>query len=851
MGAAAFALGLALAGPQAAGQAVAEDSEPSAPAASADSGDARGGASRGGRAVGQARPGRVVQRDADPPARGAAAVRRAAADAERGGEVGTDAGDSGAELEQPVVEVRVLREPEVLPADPVEVVVADPVDVAAPEDAEAIAYFSTGVTPPATPMAPAVPAVLPSATAADVAESVAGLNAAVSGFFDSVSRLLSSLPANPVGDFLSGALLLTRRTLFNDLPQAQPSVFGVTASGLIEGSVAVDTEGDILTASLTDAPDFGTVQFDSTGGFAYSPGPEFAGIDSFTVSVSDGGFNLLAPAGGRSIEVTVPIGTVSATGAGYGAGKCDYGAKGCVLYPGEGLYFNQYGLGHKFQIFNMTNYRVVVADYVPVADRFPYYDDGLVTLQPYTENDVVDQTGRSPWYVVLNTSSKGYGTASCRSDGSGCYYPDPTWRTDAFASVAVLLDYGCFQDKCYNTLGKEYDFDPNSSLTWGNSVNPITGADVKRVYDAMLKYNANVFDANCNNWGCNSYANQNKKEFQNVTADTAALLQAGIKSDGQSAVAESINPTPQSKNNVTLNWKAVARPQPVPDSPWWVKIGRFATDNLLGPVLKTAGVAEAIAGAITSQVKNLLGPVSADDVQREITFEGTTAGIQQVLLPYSLSRVIVSAPNSLTAKGDLVFTLPSCVGGNRDRGCPSQVPTPSSSDSYIAAWRFHDLEYVMPNRYDYSFTTQFEAKPYQPETKGVKQSNAGFTMVSDKQTVSNPTYQVGESDSLRLKAFVGAGVDAALGEDFSQKGCSGDITTDCTTFTVKTLDGKPAAGVEVTVGADRRATLRANEPGTYVVQARYDWQLLRPLTDTNADGWYRDYVLATMEVKVS
>jgi len=307
VGAAAFALGVALAGPLPAGYAVADDSEQDAAAASQDSGGARGGAVREGRTSGQVRPDRVARGvpdptargAADPPARGAAAVRPAAAPAAQA------RGD-----EEPVLESAPRQRPGAR-ADPVDVPDAgadgDPLPVPAPQSVEPI---------PAMPVAGvgrfgATAADVKQPVAGSIAGLIAGLNAGVVGFFDSVSRLLSSLPSGLLGDFLSGALLLVRRTLFDQAPTADPVQMTTNSLGQIQGDLgARDPEGDPVRFEVVEAARFGTVEISEDGQYAYTPGPDFLGEDSFIVEVTDtnGGFNLLGQAEGRSsyIEVRLP-----------------------------------------------------------------------------------------------------------------------------------------------------------------------------------------------------------------------------------------------------------------------------------------------------------------------------------------------------------------------------------------------------------------------------------------------------------------------------------------------------------------------------------------------------------------
>jgi hypothetical protein len=135
------------------------------------------------------------------------------------------------------------------------------------------------------------------------------INAAVVDWFDSTSASLATLPRGPLNELASGALLLVRRSLFNQLPTAGNSVQLTTNRvGQVSGVIgATDPEGDPLTYTLTGLPEFGAVQITQAGEYTYSPGPDFAGIDSFSVTVRDGGFNLLNPLSDRAAEVSVKV----------------------------------------------------------------------------------------------------------------------------------------------------------------------------------------------------------------------------------------------------------------------------------------------------------------------------------------------------------------------------------------------------------------------------------------------------------------------------------------------------------------------------------------------------------------
>jgi hypothetical protein len=76
---------------------------------------------------------------------------------------------------------------------------------------------------------------------------------------------------------------------------------------------AVDPEGDALIYSLAETPQYGTVQIAADGTYTYIPGADFAGIDEFTVAVTDPGFNLLQPYASR--QSLVAVGVPNACGA--------------------------------------------------------------------------------------------------------------------------------------------------------------------------------------------------------------------------------------------------------------------------------------------------------------------------------------------------------------------------------------------------------------------------------------------------------------------------------------------------------------------------------------------------------
>jgi len=104
-----------------------------------------------------------------------------------------------------------------------------------------------------------------------------------------VADLFTGLLA-PIQELFEGALLLVRRTFFNQAPMVSPVQLTGQGEGPITGTIgAVDPEGDPLTYSITTDPRYGTAVIDAAGTYTYTPGPGFSGTDSFIATATDSG----------------------------------------------------------------------------------------------------------------------------------------------------------------------------------------------------------------------------------------------------------------------------------------------------------------------------------------------------------------------------------------------------------------------------------------------------------------------------------------------------------------------------------------------------------------------------------
>ena len=206
-GAAAFALGLSLMGPQALGVAAADTGDSGDAAVAVGSTEGRADATRTGRAGRQLGAGRPAQREVPTQSRGAAAVRPAKVPSATANRVGAPAA-------RPVVVE--------LPLEAVDAAAAKTVP-----QLQLPARVTPRRTSAVTGRSEAGAAVASLTRPVAVVPSVPGLTAlrdaigaAETTFFNTLENILVDLPANDVSNFLAGALLIVRQKLFNQAPQA-------------------------------------------------------------------------------------------------------------------------------------------------------------------------------------------------------------------------------------------------------------------------------------------------------------------------------------------------------------------------------------------------------------------------------------------------------------------------------------------------------------------------------------------------------------------------------------------------------------------------------------------------------
>lgn len=168
--------------------------------------------------------------------------------------------------------------------------------VQAPEAPAGATADEAEPVPPADvkrPPAPAPSSLLPPKTWNDIATDI------VERWSEGTIAWIKTLPASDDAKAnLEATMWSIRRTFFNLAPTIDP----VQIDGLVDGDISGklngdDAEGDQLIYRLVNRPKFGTVVFDDEGGYTYTPGAGFAGVDSFSVMAIDAGLhlNLLNP----------------------------------------------------------------------------------------------------------------------------------------------------------------------------------------------------------------------------------------------------------------------------------------------------------------------------------------------------------------------------------------------------------------------------------------------------------------------------------------------------------------------------------------------------------------------------
>ena len=280
VGAAAFALGVALAGP---GLAVASADGTDTAATTASDTPSQTSAAADATAKSTAARSRRGGAPSEAPARDTAAARTAA----------TETGRTAARVAGKPAQARRANRgaptamTPVSPTGPSSATTSQQPAPATIDRPAASSSASAEVAPAIAPTVDVATTAQPVAAKPVAALSIAGASATAAAT-DPISALFG-----PIGSFIEGIGLLIRRTFFNQAPTVAPVQLTGQLEGTITGTIgAVDPEGDPIIYEITGRPVHGNITLGSDGSYTYTPGTDFTGRDSFTVSAIDTGFHL-------------------------------------------------------------------------------------------------------------------------------------------------------------------------------------------------------------------------------------------------------------------------------------------------------------------------------------------------------------------------------------------------------------------------------------------------------------------------------------------------------------------------------------------------------------------------------
>ena len=662
---------------------------------------------------------------------------------------------------------------------------------------------------------PAPAAATSSASAADGkggccedAAPVDNLNAVVQGFLHSSANWLATLPVNPATEFLSGALLLVRRSLFNQAPVASSTQTVTISDGVGQGRIiAADPEGDPLTYTITKAPRLGTVVIDAAGNYTYTAnGPDMV-VDTFTVAVADQGFNLLQPSSERASAVQVLLSASPLVGSGWDSVQ-------------------------RFQIVNTTNHILWLQEsrWVEVHDFATFYNNGPKAYESCSENnfcltDKASDLGRKDlrWTAlapgeVLDAAIE---TSYQREDAIG-HWLNLDFRNSAGQSWLVQITPTVIQNDAaakiegrwtahtgntYVGEGQPWELDPNNSKrifltesgtathnissdatwittppascgfcrqTWANSDKPFTLIPID-VFRNML-----ALDGSGPFYG---------REYSNVSYVPITDKQVGTDDKNQPLNLDNLSG--QALNKATYKWTVTSDPGPQPSSPWWHEYASQGVTKLADSLLG-GFVGDAIASFVNTQLG--LDPPKIKEPVTASGFADLTAA------PYSKAILLTSGPK-YNVNGDVVLRFGK------------------------TAFSFKDMPFQIVEANTTKYTATFIQQPIQTT------DNEGFQLTGEG--ASLPTYKVGSENPLEIRAFVGTGLLAAPGEDFSARGCSAKVTTNCTTFEVdrSKAEIKMFSGRAMLVPKATDLTA-VGQKDNVEVTATYSWELPAAGVDT-------------------
>lgn len=755
---------------------------------------------------------------------------------------------------------------------------SDPMLIAAP------------AVPPATPAAE-TPAGVPvqaqtpiaRATVASPSNPLAAVDGAVQNWFSSVTDWLAEIPANPVADLFEGALLLIRRSLFNQAPtaQVQQDFVGAPPDFQVVAAIdATDPEGDPLTYTLTADPTIGTVTLAADGSFSYTPNdPARFETDEFTVKVSDSGFNLLDPFSDRSTMVSV---TVAPTGVvGYSQGFDIINLTDKVLwltkagvndktagYPQD--WVNDSCNDHGFCLNSMVGRALQPGEAIPFQATT---DPNIFVYMMFSSNDGSNWGVRVlPRYKNSETIIDSfYAEASIGPYIDGGYYlsadwpeaddwkiPDrPEWAWPVGATPGVVRSLTDRTDLGWRATRTKTIVDWTYVRTGSWSTTPLQPVAYSTQNGNRLFLTQGIgqtytiaADATWSgappSWCGYCQPVDTVKNGIGPALDPQTVLNNFLKAnpaapDGTNYPQYQNDFTPQYQNLKFLNF--VTDLAGADETGSRIEVLNEAGNE--GVTVSRSGSVELNPGPGTEQDPNApwwKGPASQ-------AAQGAATFLLGKFVGDSIASTVGSAIGGFLAPGQVAkkitattttaqvtpsphsFSVLTTVGGVSRYVVTGDVTySIPTSDGGQTKFIFKQMDFVINDptakgtKDGQTLNAHFETVPYQ-KAGG---TNVGFRL-SDKASwnqglgvpSTNPTYRVDPATEhlLGLEMFLGSAANAR-GEDASGKVCGGDKTTNCA---ILTIDNANVA--EIKVLNSNQAVLVAKAPGTATVTATYNWSI--------------------------
>lgn len=292
-------------------------------------------------------------------------------------------------------------------------------------------------TATAAQAAVAVPAAVTAQVVAPATGLVGFLNNVVTNLLNPFLKPVPNTP-DPFAPAVWAVLSWVRRNVFNQAPTiaynpATTVQIGQTVTGNVGAS---DAEGDALSYKVTQGPKYGTLTIDqATGNFTYTPNDiNYTAVqtDSFSVSVSDGKFNLLGLFSPHSAKANIGVSVLNPD-----VQRVILNLPNTVVSPanprysadGKSIFFaGQPTAGGRSEIYQIktdgtalqcVTCGVTVSETGNLAKPVPV-DDGSGRVLV-----LVNVTGQSPRYSMLETGINGAQLVPITTPAGGGYAIDP------------------------------------------------------------------------------------------------------------------------------------------------------------------------------------------------------------------------------------------------------------------------------------------------------------------------------------------------------------------------------------------------------------------------------------------